>query len=309
MPVGSATRILLSNLLPLEPTWTEVQERVVELIRLPRVLLAAIAGAGLAVSGASLQGVFRNPLVGPDIIAVSSGAAFGGALAILLADNSILTVVLAFIFGLLAMAIVSVAGRSAGRAPVLMIVLAGVVTGAFFTALVSLITYIADPEDQLPAIVYWLLGSFAAADYQKVLTVAIPTTLGAGVIHLLRYRINILSLGDEEASALGLNVERSRWAVLTAVTLITASTVAVAGVIGWVGLVVPHIARMIVGPDHRALIPASALIGAAYLIFIDDVARSATAVEIPLGVLTALVGAPLFIWLLRRTQAAGWSGA
>ena len=309
LPVGSVIRILLSNLVALEPTWSEVQERVVELIRFPRILLAAVVGAGLAVSGASLQGVFRNPLVGPDIIAVSSGAAFGGVLAILLGDSSILTVGLAFAFGLLAMAIVSAVGRSAGRTPVLMIVLAGVVTGAFFTALVSLITYIADPEDQLPAIVYWLLGSFAAADYQKVLTVAVPTAIGAGVIHLMRFRINILSLGDEEAAALGLKVERSRWAVLVAVTLITAATVAVAGVIGWVGLVVPHIARMIVGPDHRALIPAAALIGAGFLILIDDIARTATAVEIPLGVLTALVGAPLFIWLLRRTQAGGWSGA
>lgn len=309
LPVGSVIRILLNNVIAVEPSWTEVQERVIELIRLPRILLAAIAGAGLAVAGASLQGVFRNPLVGPDIIAVSSGAAFGGVLAILLADSSILTVGLAFAFGLLAIAIVSVAGRTAGRTPVLMIVLAGVVTSAFFTALVSLVTYIADPEDQLPAIVYWLLGSFAAADYQKVLTVAVPTAIGAGIIHLMRFRINILSLGDEEAAALGLKVERSRWAVLVAVTLITASTVAVAGVIGWVGLVVPHVARMIVGPDHRALVPAAAIIGAGYLILMDDIARSATAVEIPLGVLTALIGAPLFIWLLRRTQAGGWSGA
>lgn len=309
IPVSSVVGILLDNLVALEPSWSEAEERVVELIRVPRILLATIAGAGLAVAGASLQGIFRNPLVSSDIIGVSAGAAFGGALAILLFDNSLITVGMAFAFGLVAIAIVSLAARSGGRTPVLMIVLAGVVTGAFFMALVSLITYIADPEDQLPAIVYWLLGSFASADYQKVLTVAVPTILGAGVIYLMRYRINILSLGDEDAAALGLNVEQARWIVLVAVALITASTVAVAGVIGWVGLVVPHVARMIVGPDHRVLIPASALIGAGYLLLIDDLARSVSAVEIPLGVLTALIGAPLFVWLLRRTQAAGWGGA
>lgn len=306
VPIANVLGILLSNVLPIEPVWTNVEERVVELIRLPRVLIAAFAGGGLAIAGAALQGTFRNPLVGPQIIGVSSGAAFGGALAILISENSVLLVAFAFGFGLLSMAIVYGLSRVGGRSPILMLVLAGVVTSAFFTALVSLIKYVADPDDKLPAIVYWLMGSFATADYGKVGLVGAAVGIGGALVYLLRFRINLLSLGDEEAEALGVKVECTRWLIIVCVTMITASVVAVAGVVGWVGLVVPHIARMAVGPDHRVLIPTAALIGAMYLIVIDDVARAATAAEIPLGVITAIIGAPVFGYLLRRTQAKGW---
>jgi iron complex transport system permease protein len=230
-------------------------------------------------------------------------------LAIWLFDSSVMTVLLAFVFGLAAMVIVSLISRVGGQSPMLLLVLSGVVTGAFFSALVSLITYLADPEDRLPAIVYWLLGSFASANYDRVWIVLVPTLIGSLVIFGMRYRINILSLGNEEAQALGVKVEKARWLILIMVALIASATVAVAGVIGWVGLVVPHFARMLVGADHRLLIPASAIIGAGYLVIIDTLARSATTSEIPLGVLTALVGAPLFVWLLRKTQAGGWRNA
>ncbi|MCF8481512.1 MAG: iron ABC transporter permease [Rhodospirillum sp.] len=285
----------------------ELASRVVLLIRLPRVLEALVAGAGLAIAGAALQGVFRNPLVGPQLIGVSSGAAFGGALALFLSAGLSTLLGATFLFGLLALVIVFLFSRVDGRAPVLMLVLSGVVVGAFFSALVSLVTYLADPNDTLPAIVYWLMGSFATASYPKLALLLAVTVPGVALLVALRFRINVLSLGDEEARALGIQVEPTRWLVLLAVTAITASGVAVAGIVGWVGLVVPHIARMLVGPDHKALLPASALAGAAYMVLVDDLARTATTQELPLGVLTALVGAPLFGLLLRRAQAKGWS--
>jgi len=306
VPIGHVFGILLSHLTPVDPFWSGVEGRVVELIRMPRLIVAGLAGGGLALAGAALQGTFRNPLVGPQIIGVSSGAAFGGSLAIMASDSATLLILCAFGFGLLSMAVVYGISRIGGRSPILMLVLSGVVTSAFFTALVSLIKYLADPDDKLPAIVYWLMGSFASATYGKALVLAVTVGIGGIVIYLLRFRINLLSLGDEEAMALGVAVERTRWLIMVCVTLIVAAVVSVAGVVGWVGLVVPHIARMIAGPDNRVLLPASALIGATYLIVIDDVARTATAAEIPLGVITAIIGAPVFAYLLRRTQAKGW---
>jgi iron complex transport system permease protein len=192
---------------------------------------------------------------------------------------------------------------------VLVIVLAGVVIGAFFSALVSLITYVADPYSQLPAIVFWLLGSLATATYGKVLTAVVPIALGVAVVLALRWRINVLSLGDEDAAALGLRPERLRWLLLAAVAAIVAGAVAVSGVIGWVGLVIPHLGRMWVGPDHRVLLPVTLLMGAGYLTVIDTVSRILTAGEIPLGVLTAVIGAPVFFVLLRRNGNQAWSDA
>ena len=282
-------------------------ERVVLLIRLPRILEGLVIGGGLALAGAALQGVFRNPLVGPQIIGVSSGAAFGGALALLLGLGLAGLMAGAFVFGITALVIVFALSRIDGRSPVLMLVLAGVVTGAFFAALVSLVTFLADPNDTLPAIVYWLMGSFATASWPKVGLVTGVTAVAAAVLMAMRFRINVLSLGDEDAQALGIAVEPTRWAILVAATALVAGSVAVAGIIGWVGLVVPHIARMLVGPDHRRLLPAAALLGAGYMVLVDNVARTATASEIPLGVLTAIIGAPMFAWLLRRTQAGGWT--
>ena len=298
--------ILLSHIVPVEPTWTATEQGVVDLIRLPRVLAACLAGAGLSIAGAALQGTFRNPLVGPEIIGVSAGAGFGGALAILLINNAVATVACAFLGGMLAIAVVYLMSRVGRRSAILMLVLAGVVTDAFFSALISLIKYVADPHNKLPAIVYWLMGSFASVDGQKVLLILVPVAASSFLLYRLRFRINVLSAGDEEAQALGVPVARTRWIILSAVALISAAVVSVAGIVGWVGLVVPHFARMIVGPDHKILLPASAMLGALYMLAVDDIARTATAAEIPLGIITAIIGAPVFAMLLVRTQTAGW---
>lgn len=302
-------RILLDRVFPLHHTWSGSQRNVVLLVRLPRILLAALVGAGLSVSGAALQATFRNPLVSPQIIGVSYGASFGGALALLLGLGSAYLVGGAFAFGVAALLVVFLVTATRGPVPVLMIVLAGVVTGSFFNALVSLITYIANPYDQLPAIVFWLLGSVATATYAKVGVAVVPILGGAAVVLLLRWRINVLSLGDDDANALGMHPAPVRWTLLAAVALVVAGSVAVSGVIGWVGLVVPHVARMWVGPDHRVLVPVSLLMGASYLVLIDTLARTLTAAEIPLGVLTAMIGAPVFFVLLRRTKGRVWDDA
>jgi iron complex transport system permease protein len=262
-----------------------------------------LVGGGLALTGATLQGIFRNPLVSAHILGVSSGAAFGGVLALLLAASTVLFVTSAMLFGLLAMLVVYVMSRVGGRTPVLMLVLSGVITGAFFSAGVSILTYLADPYDALPALVFWLMGSLAAASYDKVVVIGLPVLVGGGLLLL-----NVLSLGDEEAEALGLQVEPLRWLCLVATAAIVAGAVAVSGVIGWVGLVIPHIARMLVGPDHRVLLPASFMLGGVYLMVMDSLARSLSAAEIPLGILTALIGAPVFFYLLRRSHGRGWVG-
>jgi iron complex transport system permease protein len=307
--ISRVVGLLASHVIPLETFWTETDARVVELIRLPRIIMAVLTGAGLAMAGAGLQGIFRNPLVGPQIVGVSSGASFGGVLAILLFESQVWTISFAFVFGLAAVFIVYFMSQVGGRSSVLTLVLAGVVTSAFFSALVSLIKYTADPYDKLPAIVFWLMGSLATVTHQKVLVACVPVLLAGTVLYLMAFRINVLSLGDEEAEALGVRVEANRWVVLICVTMITSALVAVCGVIGWVGLVVPHIGRMLVGPDHRVLVPASGLLGGLYLLIIDDLARALTPAEIPIGIITAVIGAPVFGYLLKRTQAKGWSNA
>ncbi|MBB4000239.1 FecCD family ABC transporter permease [Aureimonas pseudogalii] len=282
--------------------WTRMQETVVLHVRLPRVLLAALCGGGLSLCGAALQGVFRNPLVSPHILGVSSGASFGGALAILLGVGGIAMIGSAFAFGIGALVLVGLLSRAGGGTDTVGVVLTGVVVAALFSALVSLLIVLADPETSLPGIVFWLMGSFAAATDAK-LALAAPALLAGGALLLvMRFRINVLSLGEDEARSLGLPVERDRWVVFLAVALVEATVVSFAGVIGWVGLVVPHAARFLVGPDHRLLLPASTLLGAAYLVAIDTLARTLTAAEIPLGVLTALVGAPVFALVLIRRQ-------
>lgn len=285
------------------------ERTVVVLIRLPRVLLALLVGSGLAIAGAALQATFRNPLVSPEIIGVSSGASLGGALALLFGLGSGFLVGSAFAFGLAALGLLFLLTLGRSGTPMLMVVLGGVVVGSFFSALVSLATYVADPYTTLPAIVFWLLGSLATATFAKVLVAAVPILVGSLVILLLRWRLNVLSLGDEEASSLGMNPARMRWTILVSTALIVAGAVAVSGVIGWVGLVIPHLTRMWVGPDHRVLLPVTFLTGAVYLVAIDTLARTMTAGEIPLGVLTALIGAPVFFVLLRRHRDRIWDHA
>ncbi|MCU1501240.1 MAG: putative transporter integral rane subunit [Ilumatobacteraceae bacterium] len=313
VPLPHVIEVLASRMLPdgviSGHGVTDTERTVVELIRLPRVLLAVLVGGGLGSSGAALQATFRNPLVSPDIIGVSAGASLGGALALLLGLDSLFLVGGAFAFGLAALGLLFVLTLGRTGAPMLMVVLGGVVIGSFFSALVGLVQYFADPYTTLPAIVFWLLGSLATATFTKVGVAVVPIVVGSIVLLLLRWRLNVLSLGDEEASSLGLRPNPLRWVVLVSCALVIAGAVAVSGVVGWVGLVIPHLARMWVGPDHRVLLPISFLLGAIYLVIIDTVARTASAGEIPLGVLTALIGAPVFFLLLRRNRDRIWDRA
>jgi iron complex transport system permease protein len=295
-------QILLAPLFPPGLAVTPTEANVVFTVRLPRILLALLSGAGLALSGATLQGVFRNPLVGPQVMGVSSGAAFGGTLAILLNFPRAGLLASSFTFGLSALVLVYALNGIVARRNILALVLAGVVVSGFFGALVSLVQYLADTEDKLPAMVFWLLGSFSTANSEKLSLISGPVLISGVLLLGLRWRLNLLSLGDEDARALGVRVEPLRWLILLLVSSIVAAQVAVSGIIGWVGLVVPHMARMLVGPDHRVMMPASLLIGALYLVIIDDIARTATGTEIPLGILTALIGTPVFAFVLRQTQ-------
>jgi iron complex transport system permease protein len=309
VPVGHVVEVLVAHVTGQAYPGPTTEHDVVTLVRLPRVLLGALVGGGLAVSGVALQAAFRNPLVSPQVIGVSSGASFGGALALVLGLGTGYLVASAFVFGMAALGVVFLVTAGRGGASMLMIVLGGVVTGSFFAALVSLLTYLADPYSTLPAIVFWLLGSLATATFGKVLVAAVPVLVGTAVLLALRWRINVLSLGDEDAAAVGIRPRPVRWTLLSTVALIVAGVVAVSGVIGWVGLMIPHLVRMWVGPDHRVLLPVSFFVGAAFLVTVDTMARTLSGGEIPLGVLTALVGAPAFFVLLRRNRDRIWDRA
>lgn len=268
-------------------------------IRLPRVMAAALVGAALAAAGSAYQSLFRNPLVSPDILGVSTGAGLGAVLGILLGLPVAVIQFLGFGTGMLTVAIViglAHALRSGGE--VLVLVLAGIVVGALAGAAISMVKVLADPYEQLPAITFWLLGSLAGVKAADVAAVAPAVVFGLVPLILLRWRIGVMSLGDDEARALGIDVGRLRVIVIAAATLITASVVAISGVIGWIGLMVPHMARLLVGPRFDRLLPAATLLGAAFMVAIDTLARSTARIEIPLGVLTALVGGPAFLWLL-----------
>ncbi len=299
---GNVIDILLSQVWPRPAAWLPIEERIVTLVRAPRVVLVGISGAGLAIAGAAMQGIFRNPLASPQTLGVSAGAAFGGALGILFGISGYLLVAGAFTTGVLSLLVVGLIARLGGRSDTATVVLAGIIVGTFFAALVSLTQLFADPQTSLPSIVFWLMGSFATATWDRVYVAAPIVAAGAALLWMMRFRINVLSLREEEAQSLGVNVERDRWLAFLFVALIVGATVSVAGIVAWVGLVVPHAARLLVGHDHRHLLPVSCLLGAAYLTFIDMLARTSTTMEIPLGVLTALIGAPFVAVLLRRTQ-------
>jgi iron complex transport system permease protein len=286
--------------------WTKAQWIVVQFIRVPRVLMATFCGMGLALCGAALQGLFRNPLVGPEVAGVSHGAAFGGVAAIVCGFPTIGLVASAFAGGLLALICTFLLARVAGNTGILSMVLSGVIVGAFFSAAVGVGQYVADPDTQLPSIVYWLLGSFANADTRKVLIVALPLLIAGTLLLLLRWRLNLLSLGETDAAVLGVRTGLLRWSVATLVAVIVAAQVSVSGGIGWIGLVVPHLARMLGGADHRRLLPASMLLGGVYLLGMDDIARAASSQEIPIGLLTAFAGTPIFAIVFWRTQNRGW---
>jgi len=274
-------------------------------LRIPRILAAAFVGAALSVSGAAFQGVFRNPLANSGLLGVSNGAGFGAALAIVFLGGGAYTYLCSFIFAVLAVLFSYLAGRFCGTTPNVTLILGGVIVSSLFGALTSLLKYLADPLSQLPAITYWLMGSFASVN-QTHFIAFIPMSAGMAIVLFSRWKINVLSMGDREAAGLGVNVALSKGLVIFGATLATASAVCISGVIGWVGLVMPHISRMLVGSDNAKLMPLSVSLGAAFLVLVDIAARSLTSAELPIGILTAVVGTPFFIYLLRKTKGGGW---
>jgi len=306
LPVSPADLLaLLASQLGGPPSGLSPDTELVLLqVRAPRVLAAAMIGAALALAGAAFQALFRNPLVSPDILGASSGAALGALLGIFLGTGLVGTQISAFAGGLAAVWLVYLIGARARRLdPLLALLLAGIMVGALLGAGAGLLKILADPHDQLPAMTYWLLGSLAATSVDDLSTLLVPVLAGSSLLLALRWRLDAVSLPEDEARSLGVPLRGLRLAIIAGATLLTAASVAAAGIIGWIGLVVPHLARLLVGPGYARLLPVSAIMGAALLLLIDTLARSAASTELPLGVLTALIGTPCFLWLLLRAPA------
>lgn len=305
-PVGPVTliKLLVSRVADIAPTWEPGAEAAVFQNRLPRVAAAALIGAALSVAGAAYQGLFRNPMVSPDILGASSGAGFGAALAIWLAAGAFTVSLAAFVSGLAAVLLAYALGRASRIHTTLSMVLSGMMVSSLFTAATSFLKLIADTDEVLPAITYWLMGSLSNIRPKQILFLAVPVLVGMGVLFCLRWRLNLLTVSDEEAESMGVNVYRLRAVVIVCATLMTAASVAVGGLIGWVGLVIPHFCRLLFGYDYRRLLPSAALMGASFLIVVDDIARIIATSELPIGILTAFVGAPVFAWLI-LTGGAG----
>ena len=297
---GQLCGILLSRFVPVEPSWEPVQESLLLLHRLPRVFLACLVGCALSAAGAAYQGIFQNPMSSPDILGASSGASFGAALAILLSLGSTGIILSAFLFSLLTVLLVIFIGNRARGKRFLGIILAGIMISSLMSSGTSFIKMVADPENQLPEITYWLMGSLNGTTPGDIRFALIPLLVGLVPLFLLRWKINLMTFGEQEARTMGVNAERLRVVVILCATLATATSVSVSGVIGWVGLVVPHLARRLVGNNYRWLMPASMLLGAIFLLLVDDISRNLLATEIPIGILTSFIGAPFFIYLITR---------
>lgn len=278
---------------------------VIWYLRLPRAVAAAFVGASLAVSGTAFQGVFRNPLVNSGILGVNNGAAFGAALAIVLMGGGVYSYIFAFAFAILAVVMSALAGRVYGSSPTVTLVLGGVIISSLFGSLTSLLKYLANPYTQLPAITFWMMGSLASVGYTHLVAV-LPMAAGMFLVWLCRWKINALSMGEREALALGVDTRLYKFLIIGGATLSTASAVCISGSIGWIGLVIPHIGRMIVGNDNTRLVPVSMSLGACFLVLIDLLSRNITTSEVPLSILTSLVGTPFFIYLLKKTKGGAW---
>lgn len=291
-------KVLLSRIFPIKASWPPEVETVIFKVRLPRVLMAALIGAGLSCAGAAYQGIFKNPMVSPDVLGASSGAGFGAALGLFLSFGYGGVSLSAFLFGLGAVGLVSLISSRVKYNPVLGLVLSGMMISSLATSAVSFLKLVADPTNTLPVITYWLMGSLASIRQKDVLFAAPWILTGILPIYLLRWRINVISLGEEEAKSIGISTGKLRFVIVVSATLITAAAVSVSGLIGWVGLVVPHFSRMLVGSDYRKLLPASLLLGGSFLLIVDNFARLLATSEIPIGILTAFVGAPFFLYLI-----------
>jgi iron complex transport system permease protein len=295
--------ILASKIFPVEPYWTQVQDNMLWLVRVPRIGIAVLVGMALSVAGTSYQCIFRNPMAAPDILGASTGAAFGAALAILMGRSNTEITAWAFLSSIACVALVLLCAKICRGNPIVNLVLAGIMIGSLFSASTSYLKLIADPHNTLPAITYWMMGSIAGANMAKLRYVWIPMLIALVPIVVLRWKINLLTMDDEEAKTMGINTGRVRVIVIICATLLTAASVSVRGMIGWVGLVIPHLARRMVGNDCRILIPTAGLTGGIFLLLVDDVARNLYTTELPLGILTAFVGAPFFIYLMARKGA------
>jgi iron complex transport system permease protein len=305
IPPGTIIEIFASRVLPIQRTWEPTLESVLFDVRLPRLLAGVLVGAGLSISGAAFQGLFRNPLVSPHILGVSAGAGLGAALAILFFSSILAIQLFSFVFGLAAVLMTCGLARVYRTTPVLMLVLSGIIVGALFSACTSLLKYIADPLNNMPSIVFWLLGSLNNASNRDMAVVGPVILSGIVVLLMIRWRINLLAMGEEDARALGVDTRRLTAIIIVCATLISAASVSVSGIIGWIGLVIPHIGRLLVGPDNKYLLPVAVLVGASYLVTVDTIARTAIESEIPIGILTAMVGAPIFAYLLKKSRS-GW---
>lgn len=299
----AAIKIVLARFVPIEQVWDPLAATVVWDVRWPRILMAVLVGAAMSSSGAVYQGVFRNPLVSPDILGVAAAASFGAAVGIVLRDaHSPLVQMLAFSFGIVGVAMAYLLARTRGAVPNVMLILAGVVISSVFNAGISIMKYLADPYDELPAITFWLMGSLAGMRWQNLLLAAPVIIGGFTVLMIYSWRLNLLTMGDNEARSLGVQTQKVQGVAIVCATAMTATAVSQCGAIGWIGLVIPHMARLIVGPDHRKLIPTAAVLGGTFLLAIDNLTRTVSEASLPLSIPIALIGAPFFAVLLRRTK-------
>ena len=294
--------VALNRVLPMTVSWTAEMETVVINIRLPRIVMAVLVGGSLSAAGAAFQGVFHNPMASPDILGASSGAAFGAALAILLGASTQLIALSAFAGSLLTVILVFLIAQRAPGKKVINLILGGIMVGSLFNAGTSYLKLVADPSNQLPQITYWLMGSLSGTRLKDIPAAALPMAIGLVPLVLLRWQLNVLSLGENEAKALGVQVDLVRAALIVCATLVTAASVSFSGMIGWVGLVIPHLCRKLIGSDHRGLLPCSILVGGTFLLLVDNISRNLLAAEIPIGILTAVIGAPFFLYLITRKE-------
>ncbi|MGX7136456.1 FecCD family ABC transporter permease [Enterococcus silesiacus] len=295
-------RAVGNKVIPLEQTWSSQVETILFKIRFPRIIMAVVIGGGISVAGATYQALFQNPMISQDILGASQGAAFGAAIGLFFSFTYEQVISLSFVFGLLAVAAVLLVSRFLRTDSVLNMVLIGMMIGSLFSSAVSFLKLVGDPTNTLPAITYWLMGSLASIKIQNVQFAAPLILVGMVPIFLLRWRLNIISLGEEEALSLGVNSRILRVILILAATLITASAVSVSGLIGWVGLVVPHFSRMLIGNDYRYSIPVTALLGGTFLLIVDDFSRMLATSEIPIGILTSFIGAPIFLLLIAKNN-------
>jgi len=305
--LGDMGAVFYAKILGIECPVSEMIQSVIWKVRIPRICAAILIGGALSTAGATYQGLFKNPMISPDILGASAGAGFGAAMAILLSLPFIFIQFSAFAFGLLAVSLACLICKivSRGKDALLILVLSGMIVATFFSSLITLLKYIADPQSKLPEITYWLMGGLSTVSAGDVWMMLVPFTIGILPLFLLRWQLNAMAFGDEEAKAMGLNTKRLRGIYIVSATLLTAAAVGVCGMIGWIGLVIPHLTRMLVGPNHKYLIPASFLMGGIFLLLVDDLARTLFTVEVPLGILTSIIGAPFFVYLLLKRKK-GW---